>query len=538
MALSQRRKVLMIASAFTVGLLLLGLFVMMSGLNKKWDTRKGEENQNLTPSVASLEKEKSERGQIDPDHPPQFIQAQFVELGKVFAISKFRSGMGHDYSSLSGETCRSMKHYFTSIDPSQSVYKYEGLSNEETPAPTLETDVKIFAPVDGTLSIGATELVVTPDAYPQIAIRLQHVFAAPGVQGGQVQAGQVIGLVLANQSFDLAIEATTGSEQAKKIGYISYFAALPDELFSAFQARGVESRDNLIISRESRDAHPYSCHGKEVFDEYYLSTEPFEANRVALSGFAEMTAQIETKYPNPDILLTRDTSDQTLDKVSGPAPSVESLPELSSFLTHPADRFIVDLNSVTAGHPYLSKRAARPHSGAHVQYQNADGRWPEGTPVDQYPPIYAVADGYVDRITPSLRVGSNDRYGINIAIARQGGTVWTLEYSIEPMAPEPSPGFYAPFMLVREGERVYEGQAIGFIYVPEGVDGTHIHFELITSGQPRMAVLAIFSPALVADFATHWGPGSLDGGIEMPVCMGWMIDAEENPFGTGASDCL
>ena len=44
--------------------------------------------------------------------PAQFIQADFIDLEKIVAISKFRSGSGHDFSQETDETCRSMKHYY------------------------------------------------------------------------------------------------------------------------------------------------------------------------------------------------------------------------------------------------------------------------------------------------------------------------------------------------------------------------------------------------------------------------------------------
>src|SRR5438034_513620 len=42
------------------------------------------------------------------------ITANPVEADKIFVVSQFRSGSGHDYSynAWDGETCRSMKHYF------------------------------------------------------------------------------------------------------------------------------------------------------------------------------------------------------------------------------------------------------------------------------------------------------------------------------------------------------------------------------------------------------------------------------------------
>lgn len=230
---------------------------------------------------------------INSDNPPKFIQADFVELDKVFMVSKFRSGMGHDFSVGSGETCRSMKHYFTSIDANQPDYKTLGGGDKtKFPMPTMDKDVKIFSPVDGTLKSTNFddvaydhELQVTPDAYPGVTIRLMHVQNAPGITEGKVKAGQLIGLVLANQSFDLAIESQGSGKN--KTGFISYFAALPDEIFAKYQARGVASRDDLIITKEFRDAHPFSCHDKEVFDENYGANNPAE-NVVYLSGYKEV----------------------------------------------------------------------------------------------------------------------------------------------------------------------------------------------------------------------------------------------------------
>lgn len=294
--------ILLVIFLVVMALILTKTFKLDSSSESKSESK---ENSSMLSSLQALKESK----RIDTVNPPKFIQADFVELDKVFAISKFRSGMGHDYSYLSGEICRSMKHYFTSIDPTQPNYKYEGYAVENYPTPTLENDVKIFAPVDGTINLVFTEVVVSPDLYPNARFRFQHVTPAPGIYSGQkVKAGELIGLVLANQSFDLAVE--DGSESSlveKKINYFSYFSLLPDNLFSKYQARGVKSRDDLIISKEYRDAHPYSCHGKEVFDEYYLQKEPPEANRVFLSGFTEAEADINKKYPNPNILKTKDT---------------------------------------------------------------------------------------------------------------------------------------------------------------------------------------------------------------------------------------
>jgi len=201
------------------------------------------------------------------------------------------------------------------------------------------------------------------------------------------------------------------------------------------------------------------------------------------------------------------------------------------------------MDVVKGGHPYKGELAATPHTGAHVHYDDDYLTWPKGgTAPSNYPPIYAVADGIVTHIEKSFHVGSNDRYGINLAIAQDGATRWEFEYSIEPMTPEPSPGFYAGFMLVKEGDHVKKGQVIAYMYTPPKANGTHIHFELMPGNGGHFAAPAIFTRDIVQQFHDHWAGFGLDGergaGAPMAACMGWKLAAEENPFGTGAVDCL
>ena len=42
------------------------------------------------------------------------------------------------------------------------------------------------------------------------------------------------------------------------------------------------------------------------------------------------------------------------------------LPEISTFLTKPSDRFLVDIEDVCRGHPLLGVNSVHPHGGAHV----------------------------------------------------------------------------------------------------------------------------------------------------------------------------
>lgn len=216
-----------------------------------------------------------------------------------------------------------------------------------------------------------------------------------------------------------------------------------------------------------------------------------------------------------------------------------SLPQLTTFLEQPSDRFLVDLDTVDSGHPFKGMRATQPHTGAHVQFNNQDNPWPSGTAPRNYPLIYAVADGVVKDVTEYFQVGSVYRYGITLAIAKSGDAVILFEYSIEPMINPNDPNFYKSYIFVEKGQNVKKGDVIASMVVPPGpYIGSHIHFDLRKDGDSTFMVPAIFSPSIVSEFAAHWGSAGIDGSLSIPVCTGYLLSAEQNPFGTGASDCL
>jgi len=218
------------------------------------------------------------------------------------------------------------------------------------------------------------------------------------------------------------------------------------------------------------------------------------------------------------------------------------LPDISTFVTSKTDHFLVDLDDVSTGHPFIGANANRPHAGAHVYFDNRASRWPRGGSGPQhYPPIYAVADGIVTRIDYRFRQRTgNDRYGLDLTFARDAaGSGYRLCYSIEPMAPEPSPGFYKTFIQVEKGQRVRKGDVVAYMLTPPGVEHVHIHFHLMrTDGRDFMAP-AVFTPDIVRRFHAKWDRrrGS-DAGVPMPPCMGYRLGARENPFGTGPVDLL
>jgi type II secretory pathway pseudopilin PulG len=225
----------------------------------------------------------------------------------------------------------------------------------------------------------------------------------------------------------------------------------------------------------------------------------------------------------------------------GATKSVGNLPDISVFQTHPSDRFLADLDDFTSGHPFKGVNSLQPHAGAHINFDNSGHRWPRGGkgPAN-YPAIYAVADGVISRVDYRFgQRGGNDRYGLDLTFSVDArGKECRLCYSIEPMIPEPSDGFYRQFLVVQKSQQVRKGDVLGYMYCPPGVKDVHIHFHLMMDGKQGFLAPSIFRPDVVKQFHAKWGGFGRDGEMAMPPCLGYLISAEENPFGTGAKERL
>ena len=159
-------------------------------------------------------------------------------------------------------------------------------------------------------------------------------------------------------------------------------------------------------------------------------------------------------------------------------PIGRDLPDISSFLIRPSDSFLVDLDQITGGHPFKGDDSPSPHAGVHAHFDNTGNRWPKGNDEPRnYPAIYAVADGTVGRLTTHFPLsGGNDRYGFDLEFAKdRSGATCRFSYSIEPMAAEPSEGFYKKFILVHDGQRVRKGDMIAYLYTPPCL-GSHLRW--------------------------------------------------------------
>lgn len=193
---------------------------------------------------------------IDKDGVPKFMSVNYLELAKIGRISKFRSSVGHDYSDAF-EHCRSMKHYFE-------------------PKPTVDWgSIQIVSPANGTIARVETEwagikLEIESEAYPAFRFMIFHInAAAPFNVGDKVTAGQQLGTHIGNQTMsDIAIIVNDPTRQGRMV---SYFDAITDEVFTQYQNRGIISRQDMIITKDLRDANPLTCNG-----DVFTTSDPLE----------------------------------------------------------------------------------------------------------------------------------------------------------------------------------------------------------------------------------------------------------------------
>lgn len=194
---------------------------------------------------------------------PKFIESDFTQLDRIAQISKFRSGAGHSFTDGT-ESCRNMKHYFSPFAEYRENHT-----------------VEIFSPVNGSItsvlndghgaSDGLTNKVIQirPDDQPAFTCEFFHcdLVSAAVVTGKKVQAGELLGHARLYYddldeyafSFDVAVWAQTPSGPR----LLSYFDALTDNVFGHYVSRGIESKGDLIISKEARDADPIQCDADE-----------------------------------------------------------------------------------------------------------------------------------------------------------------------------------------------------------------------------------------------------------------------------------
>ena len=191
---------------------------------------------------------------------PKFVSVNYIDVSRIFALSRFRSSAGHDYSD-DFEHCRSMKHYFMFPD-----------ANTVLKAPVAGTVTRIFDEWAG------TQVQITSSVQPAFTFILFHVnLGKPLLLGDSVQEGQVLGTHIGTQTYsDIAVGVNVPG------GYrlVSYFETLTDAGFAPFKARGIADPGQLIIPRAVRDAAPYQCSGQDFIN----ITTPADSEYVSLNG--------------------------------------------------------------------------------------------------------------------------------------------------------------------------------------------------------------------------------------------------------------
>src|SRR5262249_17234372 len=79
--------------------------------------------------------------------------------------------------------------------------------------------------------------------------------------------------------------------------YVSYFDVMPDAIFATYQARGLTSRADVIISRADRDAHPLQCGGKDQGGKDQKEAFAYPADYDPASDYTHLSGYIAPSPP-------------------------------------------------------------------------------------------------------------------------------------------------------------------------------------------------------------------------------------------------
>lgn len=182
---------------------------------------------------------------IDKLGIPKLVFTDYTVLDSVQRISRFRSGVGHDYSD-GFENCRSMKHYYP-----------------------VAKGTPIYSPISGTVNFllqewsGHKVQIIHKDE-PAFYFELFHVeLSIPLQVGDTLVAGQMIGTHSSNNTMsDIGVLVNVPNDSnavGRDFRFISYFDVMSDQVFQNYTSRGVSHRDSLIITKGERDADPLDC---------------------------------------------------------------------------------------------------------------------------------------------------------------------------------------------------------------------------------------------------------------------------------------
>ncbi|MBI2448737.1 hypothetical protein HYV49_00390 [Candidatus Pacearchaeota archaeon] len=268
--------------------------------------------------------------QFAPSSPPEdfLITRNFVDLSQIHRFSKYRACAGHQtVNQYSDEPVSNMQHYINAdprIDPGQ---------------------IKVFAPFDGyvlgdapnTMADGIT--MIPKSGIPwwpfnQWRINFPHTHILPEFQNSpihEVKAGDLIGYVnslgrYGQRNFGTQVRAGVlaippmfkngNGEPFKKLD--SVFNYMTDEVFAEYRTAipGLQSREDMIISKEYRLAHP--CKFKQGGPSFSDNPPYFDTGRVEDLPIEEQDVYIGVRIDDREGMIKARTCDDPEDIVNNP----------------------------------------------------------------------------------------------------------------------------------------------------------------------------------------------------------------------------
>jgi len=190
----------------------------------------------------------------------KFVTANFVNFEQIDSITKYRSCYGHNAGRIidSGEPVSSLKHYVN--------VNYEDLEEGER--------VKVYAPFDGRI-IGSYSRELDNDKHIFLkpkgslwAMGFDHVEPFEQVKlGYKFSAGELLGYATINKDHpDIGgFDVETGYVFQLDYGSDSVFNHMTDKTLVQFAEYGV-TPENIIVSRDEREANPCECYEGEDTD--------------------------------------------------------------------------------------------------------------------------------------------------------------------------------------------------------------------------------------------------------------------------------
>ncbi|MCX6223550.1 MAG: hypothetical protein NTV01_02140, partial [Bacteroidia bacterium] len=215
--------------------------------------------------------------------PPKFVNKNYIELGKIYRISMYRSSVGHDYSDYT-EQCRSLKHYFE-------------------PLSTIDwSTIQILSPISGQVTRIEDEglgkkVEIQSDLYPAFRVSIFHInLSGPLKVGDHVGGGTLLGTDYGSQTYsDISVIVNDATHQGRMV---SYFDIMTDEIFAEYIKFGILSRDSLIIPKALRDANPLTCNGDQ-----FSGTDPLTCWVLVKDTVKEDPVWDIDKYPPPKVVI-------------------------------------------------------------------------------------------------------------------------------------------------------------------------------------------------------------------------------------------